>query len=84
MTPVFLQISSSWVKIMLHTENQLPRLYGSALKVSCVMMVVVGGFHSIMWSHQLCVGLKLDCGQKLLSAALKKDTIDFKIFYKSL
>ena len=25
---------SSWVKIRLHTENQLPRLPGSALKVS--------------------------------------------------
>jgi hypothetical protein len=24
---------SSWVKIRLHTENQLPRLHGSALKV---------------------------------------------------
>ena len=29
---------SSWVKIRLHTENQLPRLPGSALKVP-----VVGG-----------------------------------------
>ena len=29
----FLHISSSWVKIRLHTENQLPRLPGSALKV---------------------------------------------------
>ena len=26
------QISSSWVKIRLHTKNQLPRLPGSALK----------------------------------------------------
>ena len=30
---VFLHISSGWVKIRLHTENQLPRLPGSALKV---------------------------------------------------
>ena len=30
---IFLHISSSWVKIRLHTENQLPRLPGSALKV---------------------------------------------------
>ena len=29
----FLYISSSWVKIRLHTENELPRLPGSALKV---------------------------------------------------
>ena len=29
----FLHISSSWVKIRLHTENQLPKLSGSALKV---------------------------------------------------
>ena len=33
--PIFLllHISSSWVKIRLHTENQLPRLPGSTLKV---------------------------------------------------
>ena len=30
---VFFHISSSWVKIRLHTEKQLPRLPGSALKV---------------------------------------------------
>ena len=29
---IFLHISSSWVKIRLHTENQLPGLSGSALK----------------------------------------------------
>ena len=29
----FLHISFSWVKIRLHTENQLPTLSGSALKV---------------------------------------------------
>ena len=29
----FLHISSSWVKIRLNTENQLPKLSGSALKV---------------------------------------------------
>ena len=32
----FLHISSSWVKIRLHTENQLPKLSGSALKVYVV------------------------------------------------
>ena len=31
--PFFLGRLSSWVKIRLHTENQLPRLPGSALKV---------------------------------------------------
>ena len=30
---IFLYISSSWVKIWLLTENQLPRLPGSGLKV---------------------------------------------------
>ena len=36
MTPIFLvHISSSFVKIRLHTENQLPTLPGSALKVPC-------------------------------------------------
>ena len=39
--------SSSWIKIRLHTENQLPGLPGSALKV-CVGGVVVVG------STQLC------------------------------
>ena len=37
---VFFHISSSWVKIRLHTENQLPGLPGSALKVSVVVVVV--------------------------------------------
>jgi hypothetical protein len=30
---IFLQISSSWFKIRLHTKNQLPRLSGSGIKV---------------------------------------------------
>ena len=30
---LFLHIQSSWVKLRLYTENQLPRLSGSALKV---------------------------------------------------
>ena len=37
----FLYISSSWVKIRLHTENQLPRWSGSALKVCLGWWVVV-------------------------------------------
>ena len=33
-TPIiFLYISSSWVELRLHNENQLPRLSGSGLKV---------------------------------------------------
>ena len=39
---IFLGRLSSWVKIRLHTENQLPMLPGSALKVP-VWVVVVGG-----------------------------------------
>ena len=33
---LFSHISSSWVKIRLYTENQLPSLPGSALKVPVV------------------------------------------------
>ena len=39
----FLHISSSWVKIRLHTENQLARLPGSALKVYVGGWGEVGG-----------------------------------------
>ena len=35
-TPFFLHISSSWVKIWLHSKNHLPRWSGSALKDSVV------------------------------------------------
>ena len=46
MTPIFFySISSSWVKMRLHTENQLPMLPGSAFKVS----------------HKLRIGWKLGC-----------------------
>ena len=37
----FLHISSSWVKIRLHTENQLPGLPGSGLKVLLCGVVYV-------------------------------------------
>ena len=47
-----------YVKIRLLTENQHPRLSGSALKV-CVVGWWWGGFHSIIWSHQLHIGLNL-------------------------
>jgi hypothetical protein len=39
-----LHISSSWVNIRLHTENQLPRLPGSALKVPGGGGGVVGSY----------------------------------------
>ena len=37
---LFLHISSSWVKIRLYTENQLPMLSGSGLKVPGGWVVV--------------------------------------------
>ena len=62
---VFGGLLSSWVKISLHTENQLPGLPGSACKVSVGWWGGGGGggdgFHLIMWSHQLRIGLKLGC-----------------------
>ena len=39
----FLHISSTWVKIRLYTENQLPRLSGSGLKVCGGGVGGVGG-----------------------------------------
>jgi hypothetical protein len=42
--PFFLCHLSSWVKIRLHTENQLPRLPGSALKVPGWWWVVVASY----------------------------------------
>ena len=40
MTPIFLlHISSSWVKIRLHTENQLPTLSGNTLGGGVVVVV---------------------------------------------
>ena len=35
---LFFILSSSWVKIRMHTENQLPRLPGSALKVPVIVV----------------------------------------------
>ena len=55
---------SKWsARRKLYTKNQLPRLPGNALKVSVVAVVVGlgGGFLSIMWLHQLRIGLKLVC-----------------------
>ena len=52
-TPIFPSPFFQLVKIRLHTKNQRLALSGSSLKVW-------GGFHSIMSSHQLCIGLKYD------------------------
>ena len=46
---------SSWIKIRLHTENQLPRLTGSALKVP----VVVGWWVPTHYQVKLQLMLKL-------------------------
>ena len=48
----FLHISSSWVKIRLHTENELLMLSGSALKVE------LGGVAQDMWwmLRRICGG----------------------------
>ena len=50
---------------MLHTENEIPGLPGSDLKV-CMGCGDGGAFHLIMWSHQLRIGLKLGCDNKLI------------------
>ena len=49
----FLGVLSYWVKIRLHTENQLPRLPGSALKVP------VGGVGWLPTHYQVKLQLKL-------------------------
>ena len=55
-TPIILlHISSSWVKIRLYTKNQLPRLPGSALKVS----VVVGWWGPTHYKVKLQLMLRL-------------------------
>ena len=48
-------MSSSWVKIRLHTENQLPGLPGSALKVSVVGSTALCGHTNFVF------GLKFGC-----------------------
>jgi hypothetical protein len=55
---LFWRISSRLVKIRLHTENQLTRLPGSALKVPVVVMVV-GGWVPTHYKVKLQVMLRL-------------------------
>jgi hypothetical protein len=55
----FLHFSSSWVKIRLHTKNQLPRLPGSALKVPVVVVVVVGWWLPTHYQVKLQLQLRL-------------------------
>ena len=50
MSSSILGLLSYWVKIRLHTENQLPRLPGSAFKVNMGLVVVGGGFLPIIKS----------------------------------
>ena len=64
--PIFLlSISSSWVNMRLHTENQLYTMPGSALKVC-----VVGGVESEfsdqlwLWPSQTIKHKKVDSGGK--------------------
>ena len=45
----FLHISSSWVKIRLYTENELPLLSGSALKVELGWWVVGGPTNNLVY-----------------------------------
>ena len=53
----FLHISSCWVKIRLHTENQLPGLPGSALKVvlTCEILPYDEGAASLLGNNNLGV-----------------------------
>ena len=48
----FIHFSSNLVKVRLDTKNQIPWS-------SVVVGWGGGGFHLIMWSHQLRIGLKL-------------------------
>jgi hypothetical protein len=36
-----LNISSTWIKIRLYTENQLPRLPGSRIKVYIIFVIFI-------------------------------------------
>jgi hypothetical protein len=66
---VVFHISSSWVKIKLHTENQLPGLPGGALTV-CVGwggggVVMVVGSTALCGHTNFVFGLKLGCDNSL-------------------
>ena len=57
---MFLHISSSWVKLELHTEYQLPGLLGSDMKVWLVVVVVDGWSNQILCHSQLKLWLSCD------------------------
>ena len=57
MPRLFLYISSIWVKIRLHTKNQLPSLQGSALKVPGGGWVGRVGFYPLSCHSQLMLRL---------------------------
>jgi hypothetical protein len=57
---MFLHIPSTWVKIVLHSENQLPGLLGSDLKVWLVVLVVDGWSNQILCHSQLKLWLSCD------------------------
>ena len=63
-----LQHSSIWIKIRLHTENQVPRLSGSTLKVW-----EGGGVVCSTQSHQFCIGLTFGCDNKGYLSQTKVD-----------
>jgi hypothetical protein len=58
---LFLNISLSWVKLSLYTENQLPRLSGSALKVPAWGGVVVVGSYPLLSQAPTHVEVELGC-----------------------
>jgi hypothetical protein len=58
----FSHISSIWVKIRLHTKNQLPRLPGSAVKVP----VWVGGWVPTHYKVKLQLMLRLSWAVTIL------------------
>ena len=62
---VVFHISSSWVKIRLHTENQLPGLPGSALKASVGVGGVVVGSTALCGHTNFVFGLKLGCDKNV-------------------
>jgi hypothetical protein len=64
---VIFHISSSWVKIRLHTENLLPELPGGALTIFVGWggVVVVAGSTALCGHTNYVFGLKLGCDNSL-------------------